>query len=324
MTVWTGLFVGVAGGVLLSLPLAAAWSRLAERRVLRSQKRAQRAERLAELGTMTGGLAHEIKNPLSTIGLNIQLLQEDLADAQRELSADARSDEPPRDPRLAARDADLRDRLSRVSRRLDGLHRETHRLRDILDDFLKFAGRLQLHREPTDLHVLLEELADFFAPQAGDAGIQLRLDLHADPHEAAVDAGLLKQALLNLMINATQAMTQARVAGEGRAHGGANELHLRTSNPAPEKNRKRGPRPDTEQVCLHVTDTGPGIPDDVLPRIFEPYFSKRRGGTGLGLPTTKRIIEEHGGTLTVHSEPARGTSFTISLPTQAAGPDDSA
>ncbi|MEM7576327.1 MAG: ATP-binding protein [Planctomycetota bacterium] len=308
MTVWTGLFLGIGVGLLLSLPAAATWSRLAERRVLRSQKRVQRAERLAELGTMTGGLAHEIKNPLSTVGLNVQLLQEDLADARRELPENAYPD----NPQLAARDADLRDRLSRVSRRLDGLHRETQRLRDILDDFLKFAGRLQLHREPIDLHALLEELADFFSPQADDAGIQLRLDLHAEPHVASVDASLLKQALLNLMINATQAMTQAREVA-GHTHGGANELHLRTSLAASGKSRKRDsvePR-----LCIHVTDTGPGIPDDVRPRIFEPYFSKKRGGTGLGLPTTKRIVEEHGGTLSVHSEPGRGTSFTITLPT---------
>ncbi|MEM1099115.1 MAG: ATP-binding protein [Planctomycetota bacterium] len=309
MSVWTGLFIGLGVGLLLSLPAAAAWSRLAERRVLRSQKRAQRAERLAELGTMTGGLAHEIKNPLSTIGLNVQLLQEDLDDAKRELPEDAHPDHP----RLAARDADLRDRLDRVSRRLDGLHRETQRLRDILDDFLKFAGRLQLHREDTDLHGIVEELADFFAPQADDAGVQLRLDLHAAEHTVSVDAGLLKQALLNLMLNATQAMTQARSSDQ--AHGGANELHLRTSLAERDKQRKRGSSGGTHRgVCIHVTDTGPGIPEDVLPRVFEPYFSKKRGGTGLGLPTTKRIIEEHGGSLTVHSEPSRGTSFTITLP----------
>ncbi|MEM1444431.1 MAG: ATP-binding protein [Planctomycetota bacterium] len=306
MNVWTGLFLGLGWGVLLSLPAAAVWSRLAERRVLRSQKRAQRAERLAELGTMTGGLAHEIKNPLSTIGLNVQLLQEDLADAQRELPEGSHTD----NPRLAARDADLRDRLSRVSRRLDGLHRETQRLRDILDDFLKFAGRLQLHRETTDLHVLLEELADFFSPQAADAGVQLRMDLHADPRVASVDASLLKQALLNLMINATQAMTQARE--QNQPHGGANELHLRTSLESGLKGRKSDHA--AGHLCIHVTDTGPGIPDDVLPRIFEPYFSKKRGGTGLGLPTTKRIVEEHGGSLVVHSEAGRGTSFTIKLP----------
>ena len=313
MTVWTGLFVGIALGLLLSLPAAAIWSQLAERRVLRSQQRARRAERLAELGTMTGGLAHEIKNPLSTIGLNVQLLQEDLAAATSELQRGATDADPAR----MARDADLADRLTRVSRRLDGLHRETHRLRDILDDFLRFAGRLQLHREPTDLHVLLEEIADFFAPQADDAGVRLRLDLLADPHVASVDASLLKQALLNLMINATQAMTDARTAKPPKPHGGANELHLRTTNATPRRNGKRERTAgETAALCIHITDTGPGIPDDVLPRIFEPYFSRKRGGTGLGLPTTKRIIEEHAGHLNVHTDPGRGTSFTITLPTR--------
>ncbi len=295
---WTWLFIGVALGLLLAIPTARVWSRRVERRALDSERRAQRAERLAELGTMTGGLAHEIKNPLSTVGLNVQLLQEDIADAQKSVHAMREAQPQANGPR------DLQDSLGRVSRRLDGLHRETQRLRDILEDFLRFAGRVQLHREPTDLHRLLTELADFFEPQASDAGVRLRLDLQADPHTADVDAALLKQAILNLMLNAIQAMQAARNANPPQPHGGGDELHLRTSG-----------TPDSGTVNIHITDTGPGIPADVLPRIFEPYFSTgKKGGSGLGLPTTKRIIEEHDGQLTAHSEEGRGTAFTATLP----------
>jgi signal transduction histidine kinase len=283
------LFTGIGLGLLGALPAAWWWSRRTERRVRALERRALAAERLAELGTMTGGLAHEIKNPLSTIGLNVQLIQEDLADLEPHLDADG--------------DAEPRESLARTRRRVDGLHRETDRLRHILEDFLRFAGRVELDLQPTDLNALCGELIDFFQPQADEARVRLRADLMPGPLTVPADAGLLKQALLNLLINACQAMVEARE--QSLPHGGANELILRTS-PAGE--------PKQERVAVHVTDTGPGIEPEAVKRIFEPYFSTKRGGTGLGLPTTRRLVEEHGGTLTVHSEPGRGTDFVLTLP----------
>lgn len=243
---------------------------------------------------MTGGLAHEIKNPLSTIGLNVQLIQEDLAPPEH--GGDPGVDE---------------EKLSRVRRRMEGLHREAQRLRDILEDFLRFAGRVELDLHPTDLNEVCSELIDFFQPQADEANVRLRADLGADPANAPADAALLKQALLNLLINACQAMTQAR--DKQQPHGGANELILRTSNTR---------ALDHDAITIHVTDTGPGIPAEQVERIFEPYYSTKRGGSGLGLPTTRRLVEEHGGTLTVHSAPGQGTDFVITLPTDP--PDSSA
>lgn len=281
------LFIGLGIGVLLSIPLAAMWGRRTERRVRQLELRARAAERLAELGTLTGGLAHEIKNPLSTVGLNVQLLQEDVHDlAQGAGLSEAHH-----------------DGLGRVQRRLESLSRETHRLRDILEDFLRFAGRVELDPQATDLHAMIEELIDFFEPQAREAGINLRTQLSAEDATLTADAGLLKQALLNLMINAVQAMTQAREKSE--AHGGADELIVRT-----ERARSAG----GAEFRIHVTDTGPGMPEDVVAKVFQPYFSTKRGGTGLGLPTSRRIVEEHGGSLSVHADPGRGTDFTISLP----------
>ena len=285
----TALLIGLALGLLGSIPVAVLWNRRTIQRVRQLEARARTVERLAEMGTLTGGLAHEIKNPLSTVGLNLQLLQEDLA----EVAGHAQT---PAD----------QDKLDRAQRRLDALHRETQRLKDILEDFLRFAGRMKLELAPTDVHALIRELADFFEPQANASGIRFRCQLSADPPTAPVDASLLKQALLNLLINATQAMSDARQ--KNAPHGGANELIVRTENA-----EHLGAR----ELRIDVIDTGPGIPPDALGKVFQPYFSTKRGGTGLGLPTARRIIDEHGGRLTVHSELGRGSDFTIALPTQA-------
>ena len=273
--------------MLAAVPVAALWGRRTERRVRQLEQRARAAERLAELGTLTGGLAHEIKNPLSTVGLNIQLLQEDLADMAEHAPPGALPQE----------------RLGRVQHRFESLGRETNRLKDILEDFLRFAGRLKLDLEPVNINDLIDQVIDFFAPQAGAGQIDLRPQLDPDLAVITADAGLLKQALLNLLINATHAMTDARQ--KDVRHGGADELFIRT-----ERKRSIG----EEQVHIHVIDTGPGMSNEVSAKAFQPYFSTKRRGTGLGLPTARRIIEEHGGTLSAHPVPGRGTDFTISLP----------
>lgn len=285
----TGFLIGVIVGILLAAPLGWWWSRRTAAEVRQLEQRARTAERLAEMGTLAGGLAHEIKNPLSTIGLNLQLLQEDMA---------ALSDGGPLP-------GDAADKLGRTQRRLESLRREADRLRDILEDFLRFAGRMKLDLQPVDLHAVVQELVDFFEPQAAASGVQVRTQLQASPSVAAVDAALLKQALLNLLINATQAMQQARE--KDAANGGARDLIIRT-----ESTGDRG-----REIELHVIDTGPGIASDVQEKVFQPYFSTKRGGTGLGLPTSRRIVEEHGGRITVHSEPGRGSDFTIMVPTLA-------
>jgi signal transduction histidine kinase len=284
----TGPFLlGLLVGLAVALPAAWWWSRRTERRVRQLEQRARSSERLAELGTMTRGLAHEIKNPLSTIGLHMQLMREDVESI-------AQQSDGPREP------------IEGVQRRLNALDRETQRLREILDDFLRFAGRMELDRQPTDINELVSELVDFFDPQARQDGVQIRCDLQASPATADVDAGLLKQALLNLLINATQAMTEARE--QGQPHGGAHDLIVRIE--------RRRPL-DQDEVHLHVIDTGPGMEKETAEKIFQPYFSTKRAGTGLGLPTTRRVVEEHGGTMSVHGDPGQGTDFTLTLPVEA-------
>lgn len=257
------LAIGILIGLAISVVSSASVGIWAYRRYVVLERRTVRAERLAELGTLTAGLAHEIKNPLSTIQLNLQLLQEDLP-------AESIGG-------------------SRVHSRLRTVRQEASRLREILDDFLKYAGNLTLEREVLDLNTLVEEVSDFFAPQAAAGKVRLRFVPSATPLRASVDSKLIKQALLNLMLNATQAMS------------GGGELML-------------GVERQDKNVVLSVTDTGPGIPPDDVKRIFEAYYTTKKGGTGLGLPMTRRIVEEHSGSVQVQSEVGQGTRFRLVLP----------
>ncbi len=265
---------GVAVGVLVTVPWIVFASRRTARRVSRLEQRARAAERLAELGTMTRGLAHEIKNPLSTIGLNLQLLRERLGDLPE-------------------------DQADSATARIDSVIEETERLRGILQDFLSFAGRVQLSPQPLDLTDVIEQVIDFYRPQAAASGIELRSELDPNTGEVLLDPTLFKQALLNLLINATQAMVAARY--HNQTHGGASTLTIRT-------------RPLRDEVDIHVVDNGPGIDDETRSQMFQPYFSTRRGGTGLGLPTARRILEEHGGYIDVSAELGKGSDFVVHLP----------
>ncbi len=262
--------LGVVGAALIArLVLARAIARTRE-----AERRARAAEHLAEVGAMTGGLAHEIRNPLSTIGLNAQLLAEAVED-------------------LGISDAER----ARLARRTDALRHETERLGGILQDFLEFAGEMRIDPGPIDIRDMVNDLVDFYTPQAEAMGVRLRADLPATAVPAHADEGHLKQAVLNLVINAAQAMRGAEGAGP-------REIILRAqSTPA--------------HAELHVIDTGPGIDEATRARMFEPYFTTKSGGTGLGLPTSRRIVGAHGGHLAVHSEPGRGTDFVITLPAES-------
>lgn len=220
---------------------------------------------MAFLGTLAGGLAHEIRNPLSTMKVNLQLLRDDLA-----------KDGVP----------------ERSQRRVEVLEQAVRRLESIVDDFLSYARGFDLEIVPTDLNRLVAEVVVFVEPEAQRHGVSLRTAYDTDLPFVAVDKRYVQQALLNLLLNARQAI---------EASGRPGEIFITTKRSGDHGN-------------VVVTDTGPGIPDDVLPRIFDVYFSTKKGGTGLGLPTTKRIIEEHGGKLKVETAIGKGTSFTMQLP----------
>jgi signal transduction histidine kinase len=261
-----GWFVrGLLCGLIGALVVAAGAGYILYRRIQRLQVRAKRAERLAELGTLTGGLAHEIKNPLSTIQLNLQLLQEDIT---------------PENPAY-----------SRVINRLKICERETGRLREILDDFLRYAGKIELQRTSVELNRMCEDLVDFFLPHAQLGRVQLRLKRAPADVQVMADERLLKQAVLNLMLNAVQAMPT----------GG--ELILSVHD-------------EGEEVVVDVIDTGLGIEPEAISRIFDAYYSTKKSGTGLGLAMTRRIAEEHGGRVVVTSELGKGSNFALHLPRQ--------
>lgn len=221
-------------------------------------------DRYTEIAKLAGGLAHEIKNPLSTIRLNLELLAEDFA-----------------------RSEELRDR--RALAKIETVQRECQRLEDLLNDFLSFAKVRHARLEPCHLNDEVRRLVDFFRPQATAAGVEVIAYLQFDLPRVMLDRESFRAALLNLFLNAVQAMPD----------GG--QLVVATE-------------PTPLGAALHVIDTGTGMDAATRDRVFEAFFSTKSGGSGLGLPTARKIIEAHGGAITCMSEPGRGTRFTILLP----------
>ena len=275
MSFLLGILAGSAMTIIAGLLL---WMRL-KQHIVGLERRSAEAERLAELGILTGGLAHEIKNPLSTLQLNLQLLQEDL-EGRMDASLT---------PESARQSPD-----GRMLRRLQSVSNEAERLREILDDFLRYAGRIEPEREPVDLRAVAEEMVDFLSPQAQVAKVRLGVEAPPGAYLAPVDAGLLKQALLNLLLNAIQHSQ----AGDA--------VRIRLQPPG------RGEGAPT--IRIDVVDEGSGIAEADRKRVFEPYFSRRKGGTGLGLAVTRRIVQAHDGRLEVTTTPGEGTTFSIIVP----------
>jgi signal transduction histidine kinase len=224
----------------------------------------------AELAELAGGFIHEIKNHVSTVNLNLQLLADDFADPQT-------------------------PRERRAKQRIDRLQAQSQKLVDVSNDFLRFVRSQEIRAEPTALEDVIAEMVDFVGPTAKAAGIDISVYTAPGLPPVRLDRDLIKQALLNLLLNAEQAMPE----------GG--QVVLQT-------------RADGEWVYLDVIDTGTGIEPAALPKLFRPFHTTKPGGTGLGLPTTKKIVRAHGGDIDVQSEPGRGTKFTIRLPVDRPAP----
>ena len=240
----------------------------------REPDRANVEQQLEFLGRLAGGLAHEIKNPLSTMAINLTLLEEEWERAGQERNPGA--------PEPTARE-------QRSLKRLRTLQREVARLEHILEEFLGYARRTAVNKRPEDLSRIVRELLEFVEPEDERAGIRHHVDLPVGLPLVLVDEPQIKQAFLNLLVNARHAMPD----------GG--ELVVQAC--------RVGTR-----VEVTLTDTGVGMTEEKLARCFDVYWSDKKGGTGLGLSTAKRIIEEHGGLIRVISEPGRGTSFSVELP----------
>lgn len=231
----------------------------------REQLRAQ----YAEIATLAGGLAHEIRNPLSTIGMNLELLAEDL-------------DDVPESP--VSR---------RMKTRIQAVQRECEHLEEILNAFLQFAKAGELDLVPLQINDLVTDFIEFYRPSADDRQIDISPHLAADLPEALIDRSLMRQVLMNLVQNAEQAMPG----------GGLLEFQTKVSGP---------------NIQLELIDNGSGMSDRTREKMFQVFFSTRTGGSGLGLPTVRKIIQAHHGEISCESEPGRGTRFTIELPVNEA------
>jgi two-component system sensor histidine kinase HydH len=233
-------------------------------------------DRYAELAELAGGFIHEIKNHLGTLKLNLELLAEDFQDPQTQ-------------------------RERRAQTRVQRLQSECQRLVDKSNEFLRFAKITDksLQTTPTDMASVVAEMIDFFSPTAQSAHIEIKPFISGDLPPVLLDRDLFEQALLNLLLNAQQAMP---AGGELTIQALREEVN------------------NQPQVCLSFIDTGKGMTPEVAAKIFQPFFSTKPAGSGLGLPTTRKIVEAHGGSIEVQSEVDRGTKFTIQLPALAERP----
>jgi len=220
-----------------------------------------RSERLAAVGKLSAMITHEIRNPLSAIGLNAELLDDELSD-----NAEGRA-------------------------LCQAIHKEVDRLTAITEEYLSF-GKLPKPKIASE-HVngLVDALASFVREDLAQKQVELVVDLADNDPIALVDSAQLRQCLVNLVRNAAEAVTSK---GGGR-------VTMRT--------RRAGDR-----VVIEVEDTGVGIAPEVLPRLFDTFFSTKEGGSGLGLALTQQIVKDHGGDLSVESAVGKGTTFTVSIP----------
>jgi signal transduction histidine kinase len=228
------------------------------------EARNRRMENLASLTTLAAGVAHEIKNPLGSIGIHIQLIQRSLT----------RNEKVDRDEVLGF---------------IDIVNEEVERLNKIVVDFLFAVRPMDTKLEEKDLNSLISDLIQFLQYELNEEGIESELHLDETLPELLLDERFMKQALLNIIKNAIAAMPE----------GG--KLTIETA------------RHDNEAV-LRITDTGEGMSEDVLNKIFEPYFTTKDFGSGIGLTLVYKVVKEHYGDISVDSEVGKGTTFSVHLP----------
>ncbi len=223
------------------------------------------ASRLATVGEMAAGIAHEIRNPLNFINLSIDHLREAFA------------------PANDAQKVQYKHILTTIKD-------ELARLNQLVTDFLSYGRPAKLKLRELDARTLIQEVRDLVITKADEQGVRIQIESNGSGDTKLVaDAEQLKTCFSNLMINAVQAMP------------GGGELDINLL-------------PDGDKIEIEFNDTGIGILPEALEQIFEPYYSTKETGIGLGLPLTKKIIEEHGGQIEVESEVGIGTSFIVTLP----------
>jgi signal transduction histidine kinase len=231
-------------------------------------RRAQMAEKLAAVGTMTAGLSHEIRNPLNAAALQLSVLERRLQRLPRDVQP------PLLEPLTVVKD-------------------EIRRLDHILEDFLQFARPREFVPRAVDVATVVNRVVDLLAGEADRRGIRLERRLEPVPPVAG-DEERLRQVLVNLGLNALEAVKD----------GGLVRVGSRLSEP-PE---------DSPVVEIVVDDDGPGVPEESRDRIFEPFFTSKAKGSGLGLSIVHAIVTQHAGRIWVEASPEGGSRFVVSLP----------
>jgi signal transduction histidine kinase len=235
-----------------------------------SDAQLQRSKRLAALGEMAAGIAHEIRNPLAAIHLYASMLVEDLSP-----------------------EANAGQMAAKIAHAVRGLNA-------IVTDVLAFARDIAPRRQRVIWRDLVDRAIDAVTPQLRAAGAMVQCDDLADGDHLSLEADphLMHQVLLNLLRNAVEA--------------GATTVRLSAA------------LDEAGFVQLSVHDDGPGIPDEAIDRIFNPFFTTRNTGTGLGLAIVHRIVDAHGGAISVHNAaaPRRGAVFTLTLPQSSPSSDN--
>jgi two-component system sensor histidine kinase AtoS len=236
---------------------------LTELRALEEQ--VQRAQRLAALGRLAGGLAHEIRNPLAITRAAAQVLQREISDQ----------------PKLGEYTQVIQAEIDRVDR--------------LIEQLLAYARPFPLQRGAVDVAEVIDRTVVLTRAYAAQCGVALAVDVPAHLPRVEGDAELLHQALVNLLLNGVHA-----TAANGM-------VTVSASTPQVDNSA-------ASLLIITVRDTGQGIAAADLPQIFDPFFTTRVDGTGLGLSIVQQIVQEHSGTITVHSELGKGTSFELRLP----------
>ena len=243
-------------------------------RVRDLEDRLRRADRLAALGTMAAGIAHDIRNPLTSILIFSQLMS------------------------LHYDDSDVREKFNRV------VPRELERVQTVIEDMMELARPASVHREPASLNDILSQVLELFESQADPQGIKILREYELDLPFCMADRKRLHRCFSNLVSNAFQAMSS----------GG--ELTVRTRRiPAMIFSDTGLPDPRPEPaIQITIADTGQGISADRLSRIFDPFYTTKEKGLGLGMAIAHRIVEDHRGTIDVQSEVGLGSTFTVCIP----------
>lgn len=227
------------------------------------EARLRRAESLASLTTLAAGVAHEIKNPLGSIGIHMQLIERSLRSSP--------------------------EAHAKLHGFVEVVNEEVERLNKIVVDFLFAVRPMDLELQMGDVNQVVQDLLNFVRYELQYSDIELVEELESELPQVEIDEKYLKQALMNVIKNAMNAMPEGGI------------LKVTT-------------RHREDRVLLTVEDTGVGMSEEVRQKIFEPYFTTKDFGSGIGLTLVYKVVKEHKGDITVNSQEGKGSTFTITLP----------